>query len=280
MSHQHMHHHFNDTNLSDALSLPNSEIADRIITVTPVIIDPIAEYNYAEALQKSIYFYEAQKSGPGVTGGRVIWRGDASLMDTVVPLQPIGPDGTGTNMSQDFIDAHRQWLDPEGKGTVDVSGGFYDAGDHVKFGLPQGYTASTLGWALYEFKQAFVDTGLETPMLDILRWFTDYFIRSTFRNEQGDIIAFSYHVGDGNLDHNVWSPPEVQKIPRPVHFATTETPASDACADAAAALTLMYLNVRETDPTYAATCLDIAQALYFFASTNRGLKLLRRLLQF
>jgi hypothetical protein len=114
MSHQHMHHHFNDTNLSDALSLPNSEIADRIITVTPVIIDPIAEYNYAEALQKSIYFYEAQKSGPGVTGGRVIWRGDASLMDTVVPLQPIGPDGTGTNMSQDFIDAHRQWLDPEG----------------------------------------------------------------------------------------------------------------------------------------------------------------------
>ena len=273
MSHQHMHHHFlPDTNdATDALSLPTSETIDRIIMVTPVVSDDTVEYNYAEALQKAIYFYEAQKSGPGVTGGRVIWRGDASLIDTVVPLQPIGPDGTGTNMSQAFIDAHRQWLDPTGKGTVDVSGGFYDAGDHVKFGLPQAYTASTLGWACYEFKAAFVETGLQTPMLDILRWFTDYFIRSTFRNDQGDIIAFAYHVGDGNLDHNVWSPPEVQKIPRPVHFATAETPASDACADAAAALALMYLNVRETDPTYAATCLDIAQALYIFASSNRGL---------
>lgn len=274
MSYQPMHHHFlhnaNDESTSEALLMPTAEVADQIITMTPVIIDDTSEYNYAEALQKAIYFYEAQKSGPGVTGGQVIWRGDASLVDTVVPLQPIGPDGTGTNMSQSFIDAHRQWLDPEGKGTIDVSGGFYDAGDHVKFGLPQGYTASTLGWALYEFKQAFIDTELETPMLEILRWFTDYFLRSTFRNEQGDIIAFAYHVGDGNLDHKVWSPPEVQKLPRPVYLATTETPASDVCAEVAAALTLMYLNVKETDPTYATTCLDSAQALYRFASNNRG----------
>ncbi len=189
----------------------------------------------------------------------------------VAPLRPISSDSIGTNMSQDFIDAHRQWLDPEGKGTVDVSGGFYDAGDHVKFGLPQGYTASTLGWAFYEFRQAFVDTGLETHMLEILRWFTDYFLRSTFRDDQGNVIAFAYHVGDGNLDHNVWAPPEVQKIPRPVYFSTVETPASDVCADTAAALVLMYLNVQETDPAYAVTCLEVAQALYAFASTNRGL---------
>jgi len=29
---------------------------------------------------------------------------------------------------------------------VDVHGGFHDAGDHVRFGLPQSYTAGTLGW--------------------------------------------------------------------------------------------------------------------------------------
>ncbi len=274
MSQQHMHHYLqnsNDKNITDTFSLPPSGIIEQVITVTPVEIDSRSEYNYAEALQKSISFYDAQKAGPGVTGGRVIWRGDFNLGDMVAPLCPIGPEGVGTNLSQDFINAHRQWLDPEGKGTLDVSGGYYDAGDHVKFGLPQAYTASTLGWALYEFRQAFVDTGLETHMLEIMRCFTDYFLRSTFRDDQGNIIAFAHQVGDGNLDHKVWAPPEVQKIPRPVYFATVETPASDICADTAAALALMYLNVQEADPAYATACLDTAQALYTFASANRGL---------
>ena len=151
MSQQHMHHYLqnsNDKNITDTFSLPPSGTIEQVITVTPVEIDSLSEYNYAEALQKSISFYDAQKAGPGVTGGRVIWRGDFNLGDMVAPLCPIGPEGVGTNLSQDFIDAHRQWLDPEGKGTLDVSGGYYDAGDHVKFGLPQAYTASTLGWAL------------------------------------------------------------------------------------------------------------------------------------
>jgi endoglucanase len=277
--HQHTHHHYlsdsDDKNITDTFPLPSSEMIEQVITVTGMTIDPPSDpasnYNYAEALQKTLYFYEAQKAGPGVTGGRVMWRGDSNLEDMAVPLRPMDSLGIGTNLSQGFIDAHRQWLDPAGKGTIDVSGGFYDAGDHVKFGLPQAYTASTLGWSFYEFRQAFIDTGLETQMLEILRWFTDYFLHSTFRDDQGKVIAFAYQVGDGNLDHKVWAPPEVQKIPRPVHFATEEAPASDVCGDTAAALALMYLNVKEIDPAYATTCLDVAQALYAFASTNRGL---------
>jgi endoglucanase len=268
---QHRLQNSNDKSIIPTFPHPSSGIIEQVITVIPVDADSSAGYNYAEALQKSISFYDAQKAGPGVTGGRVIWRGDSNPGDMAVPLRPIGPEGSGTNLSQGFIDAHRQWLDPEGKGTVDVSGGFYDAGDHVKFGLPQGYTASTLGWAFYEFRQAFVETGQEAHMLETLRWFTDYFLRSTFRDDQGNVIAFAYHVGDGNLDHEVWAPPEVQKIPRPVYFATVEAPASDVCADTAAALALMYLNVQEVDPAYATACLDVAQALYAFASTNRGL---------
>src|SRR5687768_1127057 len=68
-------------------------------------------YNYAEALQKSIYFYDAEKSGPGITGGRLEWRGDSDLSDLTVPLKPKGADGLGTNMSQAFIDANRAVLD-------------------------------------------------------------------------------------------------------------------------------------------------------------------------
>ncbi len=34
-------------------------------------------FNYAEALQKAIWFYEAQQSGPKPTWTRVSWRGDS-----------------------------------------------------------------------------------------------------------------------------------------------------------------------------------------------------------
>ncbi|RAQ96838.1 glycoside hydrolase family 9 protein [Thermogemmatispora tikiterensis] len=232
---------------------------------------PTPQYNLAAALQMSIYFYDAQKSGPGVTGGLLPWRGDCDLSDTAVPLQPKNSNNVGTNMSASFIAAHRQVLDPAGKGTVDVSGGFHDAGDHVKFGLPQGYAISTLGWGFYEFRQAFVSTGQDAHMMAILRWGCDYLMRCTFRDSSGNVVAFCYQVGEGSIDHTVWAPPEVENLARPAYFATSETPASDMCAEAAAALAIMYLNSQSSDATYAAKCLDYAQALYRFAVANRGL---------
>ena len=42
---------------------------------------------------------------------------------------------------------------------IDLTGGYHDAGDHVKFGLPQAYTAAILGWSLYEYKDVFDSTG-------------------------------------------------------------------------------------------------------------------------
>ncbi len=233
-------------------------------------------FNYAEALQKSIYFYDAQKSGPGVTGGNLDWRGDSDLSDMKVPLQPKDANNIGTNMSQAFINANRAVLDPTGKGYVDLSGGFHDAGDHVKFGLPQGYSASTLGWGYYEFKNAFVSTAQDQHMLSELKWFTDYFLRSTFRDSSGNVVAFAYQVGEGSIDHTVWAPPELEgaggwNLSRPAYFATSETPGSDVSAEAAAALAIMYLNYQSVDSAYAAKCLDTAEALYRFAVQYRGL---------
>jgi endoglucanase len=35
----------------------------------------------------------------------------------------------------------------------DVSGGYYDAGDNVKFNLPMAWTLGVLAWSVVEFKQ-------------------------------------------------------------------------------------------------------------------------------
>lgn len=234
----------------------------------------LPEGMWGEALQKSLYFYDAEKSGPGITGGRLEWRGDSEVGDGRIALVPKQADGSGTSLSQEFIEAHRAVLDPDGDGTVDLHGGFHDAGDHVKFGLPQGYAASTLGWALYEFRDAFVKSGQERHMVEILRWFSDYFLRSTFRAPSGEVIAFAYQVGEGGIDHTYWGPPELQRpevLPRPAYFATAETPASDQAGEASAALALMAIHSKDVDPQYAERCLDTARALYAFAAKHRGL---------
>lgn len=252
-----------------AFSMILSPIPAKAEAVTTTATEDESSYNYAVALQKSLYFYDANMCGE--QDGRLSYRSECHMCDKEVPIIPKNDEQVGTNMSQEFIDANIDALDPDGNGTMDVSGGFHDAGDHVKFGLPQSYSASTLGWSYYEFRDAFVNSGQQAHMEAILRNFTDYFLRCTFRDDDGKVVAFCYQVGDGAADHCYWGSPEFQTTPRPIWLATSETPASDQCAGASAALAVSYLNFKDTDPEYAAKCLDTAIALYDFAVQNRGL---------
>lgn len=226
-------------------------------------------YNLASALQKALFFYDTERSGDLPDDFRVSWRGDSQMCDYEIPL-----DSDHTNLSTSFISDYESVLDPDGDGTINLGGGFHDAGDHVKFGLPQTYTASTLGWAFYEFRDAFDETGQSYYMADILKWFSDYFLRSTFTDASGNVIAFGYQVGEGSIDHNYWGPPELQScedFPRPAYLATEDNPASDQVAGAAAALALSALNFEDYNAEYADLCLTTAIKLYEFAKNNRGL---------
>ena len=236
----------------------------------PSTLKPV-DVNFAKALQLSLYFYDANKCGCGITGGNLEWRGDCHTEDAKVPLIPMTEKKAGTNLSQEFIDEHRDILDPDGDGTIDVSGGMHDAGDCVKFCLPGSYAASTLGWGYYEFRDAYKDAGQAEHTEDILRWFNDFYLKCLYYDENGeDVLAFCYQVGEGNIDHNYWLTPELQgtwllDYNRPAYFATRETPASDMCAGVAASLAVNYLNFKDTDPEYAEESLKAAKALYKFA---------------
>ncbi len=231
------------------------------------------EVNFAKALQYSLYFYDANKCGSGEKN--LEWRGDCHTEDYNIPLIPMVSEGAdankGTNLSQEFIDKYKDILDPDGDGFVDCGGGMHDAGDHVKFGLPGSYAASTVGWGYYEFRDAYEASGQQEHVEDILHWFNDFYMKSTYLDEDGNVIAFCYQVGEGNNDHNYWNPPELQDsvhekdFARPAYFATVDTPASDMCAGTAASLAVNYLNFKDTEPEYAKESLEKAIALYEFA---------------
>lgn len=182
----------------------------------------------------------------------------------------------GVTMSEEFIEKNRKYLDPDGNGTLDLTGGWHDAGDHVKFGLPGTYSASTVGWGYYEFRQDYIDMGLQKHIEDEMRWINDYFMKATFLDDDDNVVAYCYQVGEGNNDHNYWCAPELQvdntvvassscAVKRPAYFATEEMPAPDQCAGASASLAINYLNFKDTDPGYAAENLKYAKALYEFA---------------
>ncbi|MDP4182275.1 MAG: glycoside hydrolase family 9 protein [Bacillota bacterium] len=192
-------------------------------------------FNYVDAFAKSILFYEANWCGPDAGNNRIKWRGPCHVDD-------------GKDVG------------------LDLTGGFHDCGDHVKFGLPQCASASTLAWGYYEFKDVFIAKGQDGYMLNILKHFCDYFIKCF-----PDKKTFYYQCGDGDVDHQYWGPPELQTNDRPTYYAATPTnPGSDVAGDAAAALALMYLNYKDRDAVYAEKCLTYAKDLYTFGMTYRG----------
>ncbi|MCI7804546.1 MAG: glycoside hydrolase family 9 protein [Oscillospiraceae bacterium] len=203
--------------------------------VTEEKADAAVSVNYAKALQYSLYLYDANMCGPQVgETSQLDWRDDCHTYDSSVSTP---------------------------YGTMDLSGGFHDAGDHVKFGLPGAYSATMLGWGYYEFKNAFTQTGQAAHLQTITDYFCDYFKRCTVMNGS-TVQAFCYQVGDGDTDHAQWCPPENQTLARPVYFATSSNPCTDVVAETAAALAMNYINFgNKEDLTY-------AQALYSFAKSN------------
>ena len=182
------------------------------------------EFNYAKALQESLYFYDANMCGNLEGTCALSWRGNCHTYDKNV---------TYTKNGKTY--------------SVDASGGFHDAGDHVKFGLPQGYAASMLGMSYYQFGGAFDELGQTAHLKKITDYFCDYFRRCTVYDESGKVIAFCYQVGEGNSDHSIWSAPESQTLNRPAYFADASNPATDEVSVAIAALAINYINFKNAD---------------------------------
>lgn len=128
--------------------------------------------------------------------------------------------------------------------------------------MPEAYAASTLGWGYYEFRDSYVKTGQNDHIETILKYFNDYFMKCTFRNASGDVVAFCYQVGEGEIDHSYWNAPEIDEMKRKGFFLTAEKPQTDYVVATAASLASAYLNFKATDAAYADKCLDYAKALF------------------
>ncbi|RVW40143.1 Endoglucanase 4 [Vitis vinifera] len=214
----------------------NVRVQLRVLTVVigmmMMVVGRVTSQNYEDALTKSILFFEGQRSGRLPPSQRMTWRKDSALND-----------GTESN--------------------VDLVGGYYDAGDNVKFNFPMAFTTTLLAWSVLEFGQ-FMGSDLQYA-LDAIRWGTDYFLKAT--SIPGTVFAI---VGDPYGDHSCWQRPEDMDTPRTSYAVTTTNPGSEVSAEMAAALAASSMVFQAYDAQYSLTLLNRAAMVFDFADMYRG----------
>ncbi|KAA0046657.1 endoglucanase 17-like [Cucumis melo var. makuwa] len=191
-----------------------------------------AHHNYKDALTKSILFFEGQRSGRLPSNQRMSWRRNSGLSD-------------GAAMK------------------VDLVGGYYDAGDNVKFGFPMAFTTTMLSWSVLEFGGLM--KGELQNAKQAIRWATDYLLKATVHPD-----TIYVQVGDANKDHACWERPEDMDTPRSVFKVDKNNPGSEVAAETAAALASASLVFRRSDPIYSKILVRRAMRVFEFADKYRG----------
>ncbi|KAL4304168.1 hypothetical protein GQ457_10G024720 [Hibiscus cannabinus] len=191
-------------------------------------------HDYSDALSKSILFFEGQRSGVLPKNQRLKWRADSGLSD-------------GRSVYN-----------------TDLTGGYYDAGDNVKFGFPMAFTTTMLAWSVIEFGELMPPGELRNALVAI-RWATDYLLKTI--SQPNRIFV---QVGDPYMDHNCWERPEDMDTPRTVYAVDAPSTASEVAAETAAALAASSMAFRSVDPGYAETLLRSSDRIFQFADNFRG----------
>lgn len=240
------------------------------LTASPSFSQGFTATEYKKALWMTARAYGGQRSGPNN------W--------LLYNHLPAGVDAKYKGLA--FIEDK----DTDG---YDVSGGWHDCGDHVKFGHTEFYSAYVLLKAYAEFPRGYDDYyshdykgygtsgiwswegGKHDPngipdILDEVKHATDYFIKCA-RNA----TTFYYQVGEGGPDHMEWvTAVKMQTLSVAKGGQTRKVFKNPADASMAsfcgATLALMSRVYRKFDPVYADKCLAAALYAHKYAKDHPG----------
>ncbi|CAL9228625.1 unnamed protein product [Arabidopsis halleri] len=191
-------------------------------------------HDYSDALRKSILFFEGQRSGRLPKQQRMTWRSNSALND-------------GRNLKTDLV------------------GGYYDAGDNVKFHFPMAFTATMLAWSSIDFGSYMSQNDFRHNLV-ALKWATDYLLKTV--SQLPDRIFVQ--VGEAQADHDCWERPEDMDTPRTAFALDAPYPASDLAGEIAAALAAASIAFKQANPKYSTILLNKAIQTFRYADSHRG----------
>ena len=196
-------------------------------------------------LEKSLYFLDAQRSGPVSKEERykVFWRRDSALLD-------------GSDVG------------------IDLTGGFYIGGDHIKFNFAIAHMVTILSWSVKRHKDAYYYTQSANgekalgSMYKILKWGADYIMKC---HPDPEILVAQ--VGTPKVEHKEWMRAEEideKDLERKTIMLTKGIDAAQDIASEMAAALAAFSIVARGNATYYHMLLDKSKSLYSFALAKEG----------
>ncbi|KAF9423030.1 hypothetical protein BGZ76_003708 [Entomortierella beljakovae] len=188
---------------------------------------------YVKLLDYSLLFYEAQRAGRLPADQRVKWRNNSVLND-------------GRDVG------------------LDLSGGYFDAGDYLKFIFPLTFSLTETCWGAIQFWEGYKLAG-QTQYLDqMVRWGMNWLINAHPNNN-----TLYVQVGLGEIDNDYWGPDTSIPLPRPSFQVNRTHPGTDVIADAAAAFASCAILYRDklNDTAYSNILQSHATSLFDLAET-------------
>lgn len=238
----------------------------------PVTVTTTAAATFGPLTTHAVSFFQSQRDGPHVIPGP-LHRSPSHLSDARATVYRT-PVYRGTRLVSPLTSTGAQ---------VDASGGWFDAGDYLKFVETASFNDVMLLFTLRTQASGVADPGaLSTEA----RFGTDWLLKMWDQGQR--VLHYQVGIGDGNGhsvlgDHDLWRLPQADdhRQPRPgspTYFVSHRPvlaanspgqPISPNLAGRmAGAFALCAQVYAASDPTYARRCLTDAQTIYDLADTN------------
>jgi endoglucanase len=228
---------------------------------------------YGPLTAHAVLFLKTQRDGPEALPGGPLPRVPAHLLDSSAAVYA-PPAYQGDELLQPLV--------PSGE-RIDASGGWFDAGDYLKFVETASFTDLSLLFALRTYPQGLADReGVQREA----RFGTDWLLK--MYNPATRVLYYQVGIGNGNGrtilgDHDLWRLPQADErhLPAPGSPTWYETHRPVFAANApgapispnlagrvAAAFALCAQDFAGSDPSYAHQCLLDGQRIYDQADTD------------
>mmetsp|Transcript_23676 Transcript_23676/g.33143 ORF Transcript_23676/g.33143 Transcript_23676/m.33143 type:complete len:620 (-) Transcript_23676:271-2130(-) len=239
----------------------------KAITISPLIHIATSSELYTPLLTNSLFFFKTQRDGENVDPS-ILNRQPSHLNDKQAYIYEVPPytnDEFWTGSSLTKIG-----------GPIDVSGGWFDAGDYLKFVETASYALILMELAARDYTEKLNETLSEELFREIefgLEW-----LFKMWNNTSG-VLYFQVGIGDGNGnnfigDHDLWRLPETDDFIdlqdddslyylkfRPI-FMSDSPLSPNLGGRLSAAFALCYQLYHVTNSTLANMCLAYAQNVY------------------
>jgi hypothetical protein len=242
---------------------------------SPVFRIDTGAHLYSSLLANALFFYQAQQDGPDVNSS-VMNRQPSHLTDERASIY-----ATPTYDSNDVLQGQLLRVG----GPIDVSGGWFDAGDYVKFVETASYTDAIMLFAARQYP-TLTGAGTNADFSAEGRYGLDWLQKMW--DGKSKTLYYQVGIGDGNGttilgDHDFWRLPQADdqmnvKPGDPAYFVKYRpvfrvgpggSPISPNLAGRLAAdFGLCYQLYAQSDPAYAAKCLASGEAIFDLAQTT------------